>query len=257
MAELPDLSVFAQILNRRFGGRTLERLEVVVSNKLNVTAAKLRSALEGQKLANVSREGKTLQLHFSDSRVLGIHLMLRGELVSLDSGELPRFTILAFRFTANTGFAVIDLQKQARPTLNPAPVSAPDALAMEHAYFKGLLAKKRTVIKTLLMDQKLSRGIGNSYADEILYDAGISPFSIASTIPGKEVDRLYKSIKKVLHKAIADIAAANGDELKGELRDFLEVHVPHREQTSHGEPIKTEKIGGRTTYYIDSQQLFH
>jgi formamidopyrimidine-DNA glycosylase len=216
----------------------------------------LKAALEHQTLEQVSRAGKTLQLHFSGGQVLGIHLMLRGELVSLANDGPPRFQILAFHFKGGKGFAVIDLQKQATPTLNPQPVTAPDALELDEAWFKVLLAKKRTVIKTLLMDQKVMRGIGNSYADEILYDAGISPFSVAQAIPPVAVKRLFKSIDMVLHTAIQEIADANGDELTGELKDLMRVHSAKLKKTAKGEAIQSGKIGGRTTYYTDAQELF-
>lgn len=257
MAELPDLTVFANILSRRFAGQTVENITVTETRKLNVSADTLKASMEGHQLTGVSREGKTLQFHFSGGQVLGLHLMLRGELVALDGEETPRFQIIAFHFTSGEGFAVIDLQKQATPTLQPKSVEVPDALDLDKEYFTALLAKKRTVIKTLLMDQKLMRGIGNSYADEILYHAAISPFSIANAIPPEAVSKIFSSIKTVLEKAIKDIGEANGDELSGELKDFMEIHSPRLKTTARGENIKTEKIGGRTTYYTDAQALFH
>jgi formamidopyrimidine-DNA glycosylase len=193
-----------------------------------------------------------LQFDFA-RQVLGLHLMLRGELVALDGGEVPRFQILAIHFEGGDGFAVVDLQKQATPTLNPEKSRVPDALDLKPDYFTALLKKKRTVIKTLLMDQKLMRGIGNSYADEILYHAGVSPFSAASAVPAK---RLLKSIRMVLEKAISDISAGNGDELTGELKDFMLVHGAKLKETAKGEQIRTDKIGGRTTYYTDAQELY-
>jgi formamidopyrimidine-DNA glycosylase len=256
MAELPDLTVFANILTRKFSGQELEKLEVTEERKLNVSVAALREALEGNKLSAVSRSGKTLQLHFSGGKILGLHLMLRGELVALEEGLTPKFQILAFHFAGGHGFAVIDLQKQATPTLNPIPVTAPDALELDEASFTALLSKKRTVIKTLLMDQKLIRGIGNSYADEILYHAGVSPFSIAHVIPAAAVSRLFKSIGTVLHQAIDEITEANADDLTGELKDFMLIHNGKLKETSKGEAIKRDKIGGRTTYYTDTQELF-
>ncbi|MET3979746.1 formamidopyrimidine-DNA glycosylase [Mucilaginibacter sp. UYP25] len=256
MAELPDLTVFANILSRKFKGLVLDQLDITEPRKLNVSGQKLRSALEGRELTGVSRVGKTLHFDFA-GQVLGVHLMLRGELVDLKSGETPRFQILAFHFVGGDGFAVIDLQKQATPTFDPKPVETPDALNLAQDYFTALLAKKRTVIKTLLMDQKVMRGIGNSYADEILYGAGVSPFSIAKEIPPKAVTKIFISIRSVLEKAIKDISEANGDELSGELKDFMLVHSPKLKITAKGEPIKTEKIGGRTTYYTDAQQLFN
>lgn len=256
MAELPDLTVFARILSRKFKGQVLDKLEVTVAKKLNVTVNELKAALEGRELDEVKREGKTLHFHFSGGQVLGLHLMLRGELMELENAEAPRFQILAFHFGNGKGFAVIDMQKQATPTLNPTPVEAPDALSLEQAYFTDLLAKKRTVIKTLLMDQHLIRGIGNSYADEILYHAGVSPFSAANAIPDKIAVKLLSSLNTVLHKAIDELDEANGNELHGELKDFMVVHSSKLKQTPAGEPIKSDKIGGRSTYYTDSQELF-
>jgi formamidopyrimidine-DNA glycosylase len=256
MAELPDLTVFSHILSRKFKGRVLDKLEVTETRKLNVSAEALKSALQGRELTGVERSGKTLLFHFSGGQILGLHLMLRGELVELNDEQPPRFQILAFRFKGGSGFAVVDLQKQATPTLQPVPVASPDALELDADYFVQLLAKKRTVIKTLLMDQKLMRGIGNSYADEILYAARISPFSIAKAIRPKAVKKLFAAIISVLEMAIAEIGSANGDELKGELKDFMRVHSPALKVTAKGEPVKTEKIGGRTTYYTDSQELF-
>ena len=256
MAELPDLTVFARILTHKFKEKTVEKLTVTESRKLNVSATELKKALEGRSLTAVRREGKTLQFDFEGGVMLGLHLMLRGELIELEGNETPRFQILAFHFQDDSGFAVIDLQKQATVTLNPAVPASPDALTITEKNFIQLLAKKRTIIKTLLMDQKLIRGIGNSYADEILYHAGISPFAIANAIPAKQVGKLFKSLNSVLKQAIKEISDANGDELKGELKDFMRVHSGKLKTTERGEAIRSDRIGGRTTYYTDSQESF-
>lgn len=259
MAELPDLTVFANILTNRFVGKMLKKIEVVIEAKLNVSIKELEAAIAGKKLRAVTREGKTLQMHFSDKQVLGLHLMLRGELVLIDKANpKPKYAILVFHF-ADTGFALVDLQKMATPTLNPPVSGAPDALApeMDFNYFSELLAKKRTMIKALLMDQHLIRGIGNSYTDEILWHAKISPFSIAKAIPPDKVKVLYNSLGKVLNKAIADLSKENGNELKGELRDFMKVHGAKLKKSPTGGRIKTDKIGGRLTYYTEEQELFN
>jgi formamidopyrimidine-DNA glycosylase len=257
MAELPDLAVFAGTLTRRFAGKTLKSVEVKVAKKLKVTVAELKAAIEGKKLSTVTREGKTLQLHFSGGNVLGLHLMLRGELVLLEKEHpTPKFEIIGFHFSGGDGFAVVDSLKQATPTLNPEPAKSPDTLDMDLEYFALLLAKKKKLVKEVLMDQKLMRGIGNSYADEILWHAKISPFSVANAIPEKEVKQLFKSIKSVLEKAIKEITHENGDELRGELRDFMKVHGAKIEKSPNGYEVKSEKIGGRSSYYTEEQKLF-
>ena len=257
MAELPDLEVFAQILSRRFKGKTLKELEIKVAKKLNVTSAELGKALEGKKLAAVSRYGKTLQFHFGEE-VLQVHLMLRGELVAIEKGaELPKYVILAFHFSGDEGFAVVDMLRAATPTLNPAPAKAPDALEMELDYFAGVLSKSKKMVKEVLMDQKKMLGIGNSYADEILWDAKISPFSIASSIPKPKVKKLYESLGSLLKDAIKFISRENGDKLRGELRDAMKVHGAKIEKSPTGAEVKSEKIGGRTSYYTDEQILYN
>jgi len=255
MAELPDLEVFSRILTGKYAGQVLEEIEVLVTKKLNVTSTQLKHHLEGDKLSAVRRSGKTLQFVFENGSVLGLHLMLRGELIDL-SEEPVKYSVAKFHFQAGDGFAVVDMQKQATLTLDPPENNVPDALEIEFKTFRKLIEGKKTLIKTLLMDQKKIRGIGNSYGDEILYHAGISPFSVAGKIPEPQVKKLYSSMKTVLEKAIKKISKENGDELRGELRDFMEVHGAGIRKTAKGEKIFSEKIGGRSSYYTQSQELF-
>lgn len=256
MPELPDLEVFAKNLQKRFKNKTLETVEVTVAKKLNVSAEELKDTLEGHQLSGVSREGKTIQLHFGNDAVLGLHLMLHGEIKDLQEDSGVKFPIVSFHFKGGDGFALTDFQKAATPTLNPEDSTVPDALSLSPSYFKDLLAKKKVQIKTLLMDQHSIRGIGNTYADEILWEAKISPFSIAKAIPEAEVKELLKTINKVLHQESVDIAGKLPDALSGEVKDFLRVHRPDLKQSPTGAAIQIEKKGARKTYYTDEQVLY-
>ena len=258
MAELPDLTVFASTLNYKFKDETLEKLDVIVAKKINVSSAKLKRRLEGQKLEKVVRVGKTLQFHFGKTDILGLHLMLRGELKEIRKDEAPpKHAILIFNFTGENAFAVTDTLKQATPTLNPEVNSVPDALVISESEFLTLLSKRSKKIKEVLMDQKAIRGIGNSYADEILWAARISPFSIAKAIPDKVAKHLWTTINGVLKEAIKDIKKENKDELRGELRDFMKIHGAKIEKSPNGHPVKSDTIGGRTAYYTSEQKLYH
>jgi len=186
----------------------------------------------------------------------GIGVLRYSSYLIYSNERAPRLLDPAFHFEGGEAFALIDLQKQATTTLNPKDIEVPDALELELGYFLDLLSKKRTVIKTLLMDQHLLRGIGNSYADEILYHAGISPLSIARAIPEKEARKLFKGISSVRNVAISKIARENGDELNGELRDFMQVHGATIRQTHKGEKVLSGKIGGRKIYYTENQVVF-
>jgi len=123
-------------------------------------------------------------------------------------------------------------------------------------YLSEKLGKTKTPVKTVLMDQKVLRGIGNAYADEILWYAKISPFSASNKIPADKVEVLAKSIKSVLEDAEKEILKANPDIISGEVRDFLIVHQPRKKTTPQGKTILQKEVSSRKTYYTDEQELF-
>lgn len=258
MPELPDLEVFASNLEKHVKNKTLEKVEVIVGKRLNVTERELKAALEGHQIREVIREGKTIQLHFKNDQVLGLHLMLHGEIHLLEKDKEVKFPIVKFHFKNDAGFALTDFQKQATPTLNPEQSNVPDALSKEMSitYFKELLAKKKIQIKQLLMDQHLIRGIGNTYADEILWQAKISPFSVAKAIPEVKVKDLYQAIEEVLRKEIMQLTKALPDSFNTEVKDFLKIHKAGLKESPTGHEIKVDKKGGRKTYYTIEQVHF-
>jgi len=256
MPELPDLQVFSRNLTKALKGKKLDKIDVKIAQKLNVSERKLKETLEGQKLKEVVRVGKELQFEFENDHVLAIHLMLHGQLFLFDRSNNHKFTIIELLFDDGKGLALTDFQKAATPTLDPEKSAVPDALDASEKYLEEKLAATRSPVKTLLMDQHILRGIGNAYADEILYDARLSPFSASNKIPHDKIKQLAKSIKKVLEDAEKHILNHNPDIISGEYRDFLQVHQPKRKQTPAGETIRQKPVGSRKTYYTDSQELF-
>ena len=99
------------------------------------------------------------------------------------------------------------------------------------------------------MDQKIIRGIGNAYADEILWEARISPKSITHKIPSEAVKVLAKTIKSVLKAAEKQIAKTHPDIISGEVRDFLKIHNADKEKSPKGAKISHEMLNSRITYY--------
>jgi len=183
-----------------------------------------------------------------------LHLMLHGQLY-LD-GDEHKYSILELLFDDGLKLTLTDFQKAATPTLDPEETGVPDAMDIDLKYLTDKLAKTRTPVKTVLMDQKIVRGIGNAYADEILYNAGISPFSISNKLPEATVKVLLKSVKSVLENAEKQISKTHPDIISGEVRDFLLVHQPKKKETPKGETIHQKPVGSRKTYYTDAQELF-
>jgi formamidopyrimidine-DNA glycosylase len=256
MPELPDLQVFARNLNKLFKGKTLDKIEAPNHKKLNVSVTELKAALEGKELADVKRVGKELHFEFDNKHVLGLHLMLHGQFHTFDGENGNKYTIVELLFNGGEGLALSDYQGAATPTLDPEERDTPDALGVDTAYLKEKLSKKRSPIKTVLMDQKVLRGIGNAYADEILWHARISPFSPSNKLPEAAVKKLLSSIKEVLEDAEKQIIKHSPDIISGEVRDFLKVHLPKQKQTATGAAIHQKELGGRSTYYTDEQELF-
>jgi len=256
MPELPDLQVFGKNLTKLFKDKKLEKVNVKVAGKLNVAAKELEEALEGQVLTGIDRVGKELQFTFKNGDVLALHLMLHGELHLFETKNEHRFSIIELIFEGDKGLALTDFQKAATPTLDPEKLNIPDALEVDVEYLKQKLGATKSSVKTVLMDQKVLRGIGNAYADEILYDAKLSPFSASNKIPADKIKILLNSIKSVLENAEKQIINHNPDIISGEVRDFLLVHKPKLKETAKGETIHQKPVGSRKTYYTDSQELF-
>jgi len=257
MPELPDLQVFSRNLTKALKGKKLERIDVKVAQKLNVTGKELSDTLEGHTISNVIRVGKELHFEFDNQHILGLHLMLHGQLFLYNKTNENKFTIVELLFDDGTGLALTDFQKAAAPTFDPADNNTPDALDFDDKYLEDKLSSTKTPVKTVLMDQHVLRGIGNAYADEILYDAKLSPFSPSNKIPADKVKQLIRSIKSVLEDAEKHILKDHPDIISGEFRGFLKVHQPKRKETPNGETIHQKPVGSRKTYYTESQELFN
>ena len=257
MPELPDLQVFSYNLNKKLAGKTLKKVTIVNEKKLKSSASAFKKALEKHKLKKIERVGKELHFEFDNNAVLGLHLMLRGQLYLFEGKNDHKYTIIELLFDDDTGLAMADFQGQATPTLNPEERDAPDALSedVNYKFLKEHLQTK-AAIKNVLLDQHVIRGIGNAYADEILWDAGISPFSISNKIPDNKIKALAKSIKSVLKNAEKQIRKSDPDIISGEVRGFLDIHNSKKKESPTGAAIKHATVGSRKTYYTEEQELF-
>lgn len=255
MPELPDLQVFSHNLTKKLHGKTIKQVIITSNKKLNASNAEFKKALEGEKIKSVSRVGK--ELYFTcGSAVLALHLMLHGKLYLYEGENTNKYTILALDFTDGTGLALTDYQGAATPTLNPEEKTAPDALEVTESYLQDKLGGTRAAVKNVLLDQKVIRGIGNAYADEILWHARIAPQSAGNKIPAAKVKQLAKAIKEVLHNAEKQIKKSHPDIISGEVRDFLDIHNSHKTHSPTGALIKQSTANSRKTYYTDEQEVY-
>ncbi len=257
MPELPDIQVFSNNLKSMFAGKKLIKIKVINGKKLKDKPKELSSALDGKVLKDVYRSGKEMRLKFSDETILGLHLMLTGDLIPFDKKNESKITIVEFHFSDGKGLALNDRMRNAFVKLNPVDKEGIDALdkGLNFKYLKSKFDRKAQV-KNILLDQDVIRGIGNAYSDEILWETRISPFSVANAIPDGKIKELAANIKKILKRETTRINKKYPGLIHGEIRDFLVIHTRKKTESPTGAPIKTEKRGMLKTFYTDEQVLY-
>jgi formamidopyrimidine-DNA glycosylase len=254
MPELPDLEVFSGNLLKELKGLSLEKIIIKPAAKTSIGKNKFQ-ILQGQKIKNIFREGKELRFAFTKD-MLGLHLMLHGKLYWQE--KVPeKHTLLTMAFSNGITLGMSDFQSQARISLNPEIPEVPDALdkSVNLSFWKNALQTK-AIIKNVLLDQHVVRGIGNAYADEILWAAKISPFSISNHITAPAIRQLNTAVKKVLKNGIKNVRKTAPGIIGGEVRGFLLIHNAKNTESPGGKKITHKVAGGRKTYFTGEQELF-
>ncbi len=235
MPELPDLEHIKDVLNRRLEGRRVERVKILRPLVLRCLQEQLISTVEGNQLQSVRRRGKFLLLPFADG-TLTFHLMLSGRFqLAQRKDRLRSRTCLILDFAGGQELRYFDpkfmgriyLAQQGDFSRIPQYLElGPDALdeypSLEE--FKSRLCHFRGMIKNVLTNQKFLAGIGNAYADEVLFAARLSPLRKRSNLSAGEVTSLHQAISLVLAEAIRIIREKIGERIEAEGRAFFKVH---------------------------------
>lgn len=260
MPELPDIEAFRALVQQHFVNDAVSR--VVVSDPQcleGVTAATVQRRLKGRAVQTTGRHGKYLFLGFGDTAVLVMHFGPAGSLRRVPAGE-PQPDYVRFRldFSGGDDLAYINRRRIGRVRLVDSIASfieqaklGPDALDPDFEYsdFAKLLAGRDQPIKVFLTDQSKLAGIGNTWSDEILFQARIHPAVRARTLDADQSRLLFNSIRRVLREAI-DLDPISEDFLARLPAYFL---LPHRHPGGHcprcGTELERVSLGGHTSTY--------
>ena len=226
MPELPEVETVCRGLAARLEGRRLIRVLQRRPDLRFALPAGFARRLTGRRIERIGRRAKYILIYLDDGKVLICHLGMTGRML-LGKGE-PELEIhdhvvffvegdITLRFNDARRFGFMDLATAAKlekhkllKGLGPEPLS-PDFNGPRLAQ---ALAGKRTPIKAALLDQRVVAGIGNIYASEALFRAGISPRRLARTVQGERAERLARAVTAVLEEAVA----AGGSSL----RDYVQ-----------------------------------
>lgn len=282
MPELPEVETIRQGLVKYLPGKIIEEVEVRAPRIFSGDPEKLK----GKKIENVKRNGKLLSLPLSEDFVLTIHLKMTGQLIFRPNSEyetevmgghpeeaylqeLPhKHTHVIINFTDGATLFYNDIRKFGRLTLiNNTELSELKFLKklgpepLEENFTSSYLAeqlKKRPkqVVKTFLLDQENIAGLGNIYADESLFRAGIRPERLNASLSKGEIRNLFDAIQETLELAIMHGGSSARDYVNavGEKGTFLKIANVYQ-RTNLGcsrcqEGIITRvKIGGRSSHY--------
>lgn len=272
MPELPEVETIKQDLAKKILGKRITQIDIGPPRIIRKqgSAREIKQAAEGRLIKNVARRGKFLLFHLDSENTMVLHLGMTGQLLFFSSETPPahdKHTHVIFRFDDGSMLFFRDIRKfgqlfivprnrlNKELDLGPEPLSS--SFQKRHLTY---IMSRTTGIKQLLLDQKRLAGIGNIYADEVLFDACIHPLRPANSLTEQEIEHLFVSLQTVLREAI---------ELRGtSISDYIDVsgkkgqmQNKHRVYQKTGEPcprcsaaVQRIKVAGRGTHFCPNCQ---
>ena len=266
MPELPEVETIRRDLLPLITGRRVEEAWISPNAPRLVQLmppAEFERSLVGRRIEDAARRGKYLLLHLDGGLTWIVHLRMTGRLFHSEKpcGDDP-YMRATFRLDDGAWLCFNDVRKFGTMWLVDDVSLVTSRLGQEpldeqfdHAAFQDLLKRRGAPIKAVLLDQSVLAGIGNIYADEALFAAGISPKRAASSLSRPAIDRLYHGIVQVLQDALGDRGSSFRDYVDGrgnEGAHHLKVKVFRRTDEPCyvcGTPIRRIKLGGRSTHF--------
>jgi formamidopyrimidine-DNA glycosylase len=272
MPELPEVETVANGLNKRVAGDVIESVWIGSRTQpLKSPAQEIARVLEGARIDRVRRVGKHIVADLTEARKGHkpraqwiIHLGMTGQmLVSRPESDIEKHTHLIAKMASGKELRFVDPRMFGKLQVAPAasfkaPGSEPINADREH--FARLFKGRKTTIKSALLNQALLSGIGNIYADESLFRAGIRPRRRAASLTKNDLTRLYDAIQEVLAEAIAAGGSSVSDyvDADGKAGFFQMQHRVYQRESQPclvcKTPIKRIVIGGRSSHYCPKCQ---
>jgi formamidopyrimidine-DNA glycosylase len=277
--ELPEVETIRRDLDKEIVGKKIKEVEATGLRTIRRHKNKkdFVAKLEGRKVTGVLRRGKNLLVKLDGGDALVIHLGMSGQLLRAKGPKEPlaKHTHVVITFTQGGQLRYVDPRtfgelfvtsldgiEEVVPELAHLGFDPLDDVMSWNAFGAKLQARKAK-LKALLMDQKVIAGIGNMYADEILWAAGLRPERTSESLSSQEVRRLYRSMVETLQEAIKHRGSSLADEqyrdLFGEVGGY---QGEHKVYDLEGKPcrrcrtpIERVKATGRSTFFCPQCQV--
>jgi len=273
MPEMPEVETICRSLETYLTGRRIDRVEVLLPRQIKwPSAEEFAARVEGEKILNVKRRAKYILLELTGGSTLIVHLRMTGRLVyHADAPTTAKHDRLIFRLDNGAALVYADtrtlgaiyclrLGEESRvkglQTLGPEPLSA----EFTPEFLKNICAAKHRKIKPALLDQSFIAGLGNIYADEALFLAGIHPLRTTDSLTAREIEELHRAVNEVIAAGIKDGGTTfrdyqNAEGQKGSHQDHLFVYQKDGEPCQKcGQTIERMVIGGRSAHFCPGCQ---
>ncbi len=273
MPELPEVETVRRGLAALVEGKIVTNVVVRYSKMVSPKAEIFAEELEGKKILNVRRRGKYLLIDFSGDYTMVSHLRMEGKYSVVDRHEeYGKHDHVIFELDDGKDLRYNDTRKFGRMNLVPTgeelqvgglktigPEPTPETLTLE--YLTHQLRNRKRGMKSFLLDQSMIAGLGNIYADEVLWLSKIHPQQISNTLTDEEIEILRESIFEELQLAIEAkgttvFSYLNADGHAGSFQNQL--HVYHRQGLlcqRCGTPIERIKVAQRGTHFCPHCQV--
>jgi len=266
--ELPEVETIVGQLGPKLSGSEIVSVCVADPRWCNPTdPAAFARSLEGRRIAAIGRRGKYLLWRFADGSVLLQHLRMSG-VILVDPPQQPphlRAVLRLMKDGKTVEVAICDLRRFGTASLFPDEAAAASYLskrlgpepfdpALSPAYLRQQLRNRRVAIKVALLDQRVVAGVGNIYADEALFRAGIDPARPSASLTAQECAALLEGLRAALAAGIdargASIENFRGiDGVRGSFQNQFLVHRREGKPCPRcGSPIHRLRLGVRSTY---------
>lgn len=270
MPELPEVETVKETLKHNVIGKIIEEVYVYHNNVIEFPSVEeFKELIKNEKIINIHRRGKWLMFELNHYYLLS-HLRMEGKyFIRKNEEDKLLHELVKFCFSDGTSLRYHDTRKFGKMHLikkeNVFNVGPLNELGLEpwdqdltEKYLKEKYHGKKLPIKTALLDQSIITGIGNIYADEILFLSLIHPLKPCSNLTKKERENVILNIRKVLEHAIklggTTIRTFESSEgVHGLFQNELYVHE-QKNCPNCGNEILKIKVGGRGTYYCPKCQ---
>jgi formamidopyrimidine-DNA glycosylase len=263
--ELPEVETVARGLRGPLVGRAFTGVTVLWPKAVKAPSLpEFTRRLPGQRIEAINRRAKFLRFDLSGGDFLFLHLKMSGDLLVQPASDPPGPHVRTI-FDLDNGHQLRfkDTRKFGRVYLVADPDTVvgklgPEPLADDFtgADFKALFHRRKGRLKSLLLNQEFIAGIGNIYADESCFLAGLHPQRQADSLTDEDLEKLYQTIRQALHHGIMFKGASLDDVYRGgEFQKHFQVYQRTGKACYRcGAPIQRVVLGGRSTHFCGQCQ---